>query len=84
MRMMSYANNLASDSWKSISDAFFPKEQQEIDNFQIWHPSTLDKNGSDPFDVWQGETPNMSVTTDIKESITNFNTPNTIFIKILT
>ena len=35
MRMMSYANKLASDSWKSISDAIFSQEQHEIENFLI-------------------------------------------------
>ena len=49
--MINGAQKLASESWRSISDAIFPQEQASTDDSSdeedqrvpIWHPSKLDK-----------------------------------------
>ena len=40
--MINSAQKLASESWRSISDAIFPLEEEE-QRVPIWHPSKLDK-----------------------------------------
>ena len=42
-QMIAGAQKWASESWRSISDAFFPQEEELTENIPIWHPSKLDK-----------------------------------------
>ena len=41
--MIAGAQKWASESWRSISDAFFPQEEEVTEKIPIWHPSKLDK-----------------------------------------